>query len=497
MQKLSRGESVYERKPLCQRIIYAFSGLCLISAVLFFASNWFPNITKWAMQVPCILSILRLFMAFGKLWELKAVAAVISMVGVTGVAFAWLVSAADREVLGVPIGVLIKWAYPGTYIFYLCCFLPQVFISVYASNAGMQVASPVAALGVLISAAYLLWVCYMILLNAGEREKIVYAYYKATLKECFSKEEDSLQNASSIVQKTAQCAHEQLVREHRLHGKDTLGIWLDAAKHIFGPPDTSPSGCEERGLELHRFFMDGDEHAEITAVFMMEDCWYTLLQGTGSASKRKLAIQEILLNIDQEGSKQPEELMVIAGLIFAIYDLYRDKNYPLFDAWHEFQNLFSPANIQANQHSLSKALRQNLILGFAMSLVVQTLWEERSPQMDTILQDISTVCEPNQCLMRQELELIQETVGSVSPEELLTKSLQRACENNEEGNLELLLWYVEWGTNLKRPEFNGFAYLERLEKAFLFTDKNVPSHSIYEIGNMYYRELLIFTLLNG
>lgn len=83
----------------------------------------------------------------------------------------------------------------------------------------------------------------------------------------------------------------------------------------------------------------------------------------------------------------------------------------------------------------------------------------------------------------------QSTVLSIGEDVLRSESVNlMRGKDSEAAALERLLWYMEWGSNLRRPAFNGLDYNDRLKKAF---QQEGGSYSLYEVGNMYYRGILL------
>lgn len=464
--------------------------------------------------------LLALMEAIGGLWKLQALTALVGAVGVTGVAFAWLVAAADREVLGLPIGTLIRFAYPGTYGFYFCGFLPQTAFSLYAGNTGWQTPATLSAMGVLLAASHLLRVCYTVLLNSRQREQVIYDYYGARLDEAVLVEDGSLQKLDAVLQATALSAREQLLREYRFRGQETLELWRRGAAYAADLWEE----VTDREQTLPDSFQDGREHPEITAVFLMENCWQTLLRDVESLSRRKLAIQEVLLELSRRDesaataqrsapetapgnrTRSPAELAVLAGLVLAVADLHKGKDEPLRSAWEELDLLFSGAGAPANTHGLSPGLRRDLRIAFGMLLAVHFLWGAGVPT--GVLRRVGQDLEAYETLLKEEEKIflgdLEESPSTDAqnpavPDDsrtplrnMMKKSLSRALADSRDGNLELLLWYVEWAANLRRdPRYDALHYQIRVKAAFLPGSGGNVDSSPYPDGDLCYRALLL------
>ena len=148
-----------------------------------------------------------------------------TLVGLTGSA-AWLVSASDRKVLGVPIGQLLRWAYPSAVPGYFVLFLPTILLGALSANSGARAATTLALLSALLQFFCLMYINFRLLLSADRREHIVYAYYMDRLTAC--PVNDKKFSTPGILHMTAECARLLLTEEMRINSAETLELWHQA-----------------------------------------------------------------------------------------------------------------------------------------------------------------------------------------------------------------------------------------------------------------------------
>lgn len=467
-------------KLLPQACWPALRGALALSAALtiaFCRLPWLPDLVE----------------TMGTLWEIKALTSLVSAVGMTGVAFAWLVSAADREVLGVPIGRLIHFAYPGTYGFYCCVFLPQTALGIYAGNIGWSAAAVLSAMGVLLAVAHLLRVCYAILLNSEGREKLIYDYYDDQVRKVSLEGSGSLGKIAVALQATALCAREQLLREYRFRGRELLRMWCWSAQSV---APVRGQTTDIRKETLRNAFQNGTAHPEITAVLLMETCWQALLRDSKELAQRRLAIQEILLDMDckEEQTKTPAELAVLAGLVLALVELHRGENAPLQDTWVELDLLLGAAGVPGDSGGLPLPLCRDLRIAFGMVLAVHILQGDPAVPVDALHRIKKEVMTYPLLLKTEERFIFQsnwvKTVADLK--NIIDESGACVLENSREGNLELLLWYVEWATKLKsEPSYDTLQYQSQVMKVFLLRTDGRILYSPYQVRNLCYRASLL------
>ena len=479
-------------------VLYLLSGFFFVLSLIFILLQFSPLFANLVTCNSALAFVVEFLTNVGSKLNVVGITAAVGLLGVTGVAFAWLVAATDREVFGVPIGDLIDYQFPKTYTFYLFFFLPQLFLAIYAGNAKMTQVAFFSSIGVLLAAIHLLRVCYFILLNRNKRESIVYDYYASKLRIAIC-QPNSLHQVSSIVERTAMCAHEQLMVVHYLHGEDTATMWIDAVKCLFSMSQEGGDNYEAVASKRYHFFREGLEHDELAAVLLMEDCWYVLLQGTEIASRRKLAIHSILESIDTKPYKKPEEIAVIAGLVLALYDIYGVGDTPFLAAWKEVDQLFRPIKTQSYSRGLSPILYSQIRLAFGMLLASHILFSSQETNYDnaqnrSLLRTITNELENFDILTLREQLLLTKEFQIDTGLSLLLESQQFVYECSKEGNLELLLWYIEWSAIIKNPDYDESKYLEIVKKGFLGDSVTDAKFSPYHPDNMYYRALLLLTL---
>lgn len=107
-----------------------------------------------------------------------ALTAIISTIGVSAIAIAWLIGVTGQTVCGERIGVLVKWAYPWFFYFYFVIFLLTLFVGIYTGKLGAQrFPTLTAAIGLITGAVFIGRVCYVFVINFKARERIAYTYY--------------------------------------------------------------------------------------------------------------------------------------------------------------------------------------------------------------------------------------------------------------------------------------------------------------------------------
>lgn len=124
-------------------------------------------------------------------WSCSAIAKVGQTVGLTGLAFAWLISSASHEILGISMRELVKWAYPETYFCYFITYLPMLIMMIYVGNVEdkfcnnavtMLPAVSVSfftSMGALVLLFYTLRISYVLLLSPEKRRHIILGFYIA------------------------------------------------------------------------------------------------------------------------------------------------------------------------------------------------------------------------------------------------------------------------------------------------------------------------------
>ena len=105
-------------------------------------------------------------------------AAVVSLVGLPGVVFAWLISHTEDRVCGVRMSSLIDWAYPNFFSLYFVHFIALSIIAVFAGNVGLFWPTIYAFCGVLIALGVICRVCYQFVVRSDLRENLAFEYYE-------------------------------------------------------------------------------------------------------------------------------------------------------------------------------------------------------------------------------------------------------------------------------------------------------------------------------
>lgn len=162
-------------------VVFLLELVCLVLSVLAF----FFFFTK--MPLPDNFIIFSWLKPLEKIWSCAGMAKVGQTVGLTGIAFAWLISSAGQEIANVSMRELVKWAYPETYFCYFYTYFPMLIMLIYTGtvedsteqSSSAVCASFFASVGALALLAYTLRVSYVLLLSPEKRRHIVLGFYIA------------------------------------------------------------------------------------------------------------------------------------------------------------------------------------------------------------------------------------------------------------------------------------------------------------------------------
>lgn len=168
---------------LVGNFVFVLELVCFVlsmSAFVFF-------FTKTPLPDDCI--IFSWLKPLAGVWSCSGMAKVGQTVGLTGIAFAWLISSASQEIAGVSMRELVKWAYPETYFCYFCTYFPMLIMLIYTGSVeesqpfSAVCTSFFASVGAMALLAYTLRISYVLLLSHEERRHIVLGFYIAKTAE--------------------------------------------------------------------------------------------------------------------------------------------------------------------------------------------------------------------------------------------------------------------------------------------------------------------------
>lgn len=252
-----------------------------------------------------------------------------TLVGLTGSA-AWLVSASDRKVLGVPIGQLLRWAYPYALPGYFFLFLPTVLLGALAANSRARAATTLALVSVILQFFCLMHINSRLLLSADRREHIVYAYYMDRLILC--PVNDKKFSTPGILHMTAECARLLLTEELRINSAETLELWHQAIYKLLchdwdrdREAPSSPRKSLENRIDVVTWLRVREQRGEDAPCWLLKasDAWCILLRAPLSPTQKESAAQKLLYRMARK--KDPDYLTymaLLAGLVLALFRLH-------------------------------------------------------------------------------------------------------------------------------------------------------------------------------
>lgn len=252
-----------------------------------------------------------------------------TLVGLTGSA-AWLVSASDRKVLGVPIGQLLRWAYPSAVPGYFALFLPTILLGALSANSGARAATTLALVSALLQFFCLMYINFRLLLSADRREHIVYAYYMDRLTAC--PVNDKKFSTPGILHMTAECARLLLTEEMRINSAETLELWHQAIYKLLchdwnrdmEKKNHPPASLENRA-DVVGWLQAREQRGEEAPCWLLKasDAWCILLRAPLSSTQKESAVQKLLYRMAHK--KDPDYftyMALLAGLVLALFRLH-------------------------------------------------------------------------------------------------------------------------------------------------------------------------------
>lgn len=166
-----------------------------------------------------------------KVFQPEAMAAVVTLVGLPGAAFAVLISRLEDRVCGVRMSDLIEDSYHHFFQLYFFVFMVLSISAVLLGEAGVFF-WPVfyAFLGVLITFICLCWVCYVFLIRSDLQEQLALNYYRKQFEKGRAAKGVGQQDDSALrqlFQNTAEYARSLLLQGHRNRLQEIAQLWLD------------------------------------------------------------------------------------------------------------------------------------------------------------------------------------------------------------------------------------------------------------------------------
>ena len=303
---------------------------------------------------------------FCNLWDVKALSSVIRVLGVSGVAFAWLVSAADKEILGVPIRDVLQWLANKIYLFYFFCYIPSLVIGVYAGDSGkttqLHVAAVFSSLGVVVVSAYLMWLCYALLLHSNMRQRMIFLFYRDQLHACAGepgKCDPNLKQMELWLLRSVKYYRAVLEDKYQEEGKNMCGLWLVAAATF-----------HKTGQELLNLYYSCQDCPFLDGIEMIEHAWASLLSGEITDIKKKVIVDRILGSMcnDQE-NEQKGYIILLVGLVSALFHLHEADENNLSGAMEELERIL-------NIKGLPQPVAADLARAFGMRLALCSQFKE-------------------------------------------------------------------------------------------------------------------------
>ena len=313
---------IYEEGYPVRLAVYAIGIACGVLSLLLLLDQFQPiDAVLYGIRtsLPPLDWAVRVGGWFCGLWDANALASVIRLLGVSGVAFAWLVSAADKEILGIPIRDLLQWMAGRIFQFYFFCFIPLLVIGVYAGDSDktiqLRAAAVFASIGVMVVSAYLMWLCYALLLHAGTRQKLIVCFYRDQLRACIAKSEDQIgvdmERMELWLMRSIKYYRAALEEKYQEESENICSLWLEAA-----------SSFHKTGQELLELYYDCQDCPFLDGVEMIEHAWLALLDGGITDIRKEVVIKGILTSacIDCE-KEQKGYSVLLTGLVMALFHM--------------------------------------------------------------------------------------------------------------------------------------------------------------------------------
>lgn len=483
-----------------QRMCYGISILCLclsvwcVLALLPPFSGWMPGVMDFLRKYRLLRFLSNLSVAAGIFFQNGSLEAVVRLIGLTAT-IAWLITAADRKILGVPIGRLIDWAYPGTISCYTRCFIPLVLLGVYTGNRFPEAACYATA-GTLLLYTHFMHICVVMLLSPDVRERVVYSFYmdrlrnpplcpstkfrwrlfawitaeleQHSIKISFlqkftapSQQVDPTYLPSAILHRVVECARCLMEDEHHMNSEPTFKIWVEAIKRISGGFQLDSN----RLRELVSSEISGLPEDELKGLLLSQEAWSVLLRDPMSHAKRKQTVRRLLVRLyKQEGDCGTPALQafILGGLVLALCRLFpADKGLkcltdicgPLKPLDGEESSGFSPAD--QISYELTGFQQRMLLWTYSYGLLLmnklggeeqKNTW--RNYRTVFMLLEQEVILPPSLDTGMDDSYMDEDVVAAATNEKFdcFGKMLKKPVQSDKLWVwLEFLFWYVEWG----------------------------------------------------
>ena len=263
------------------RVFYIISELSFIFSVISLALSFFPSWYGAAFLESFFLPY----------FQPDAMAAVVSLVGLPGAVFTWLISRIEDRICGVRMSQLINWVYPNFFVMYFSFFITLSVIAVFTGNVGLFWPSFYAFIGVIAVLVLLCMVCYQFVIRSDIQEKFALDYFDKILS---AKEYSDDEKCKNLL-KLSDYSKKLFTQEYQNAAFNTVRLWLNVFKeeHITNIEEISSAYFRDVTNEKVTLIL----HSEIFCA-----AWATLLPN-GLATSQNITILCSILDALDAASK--------------------------------------------------------------------------------------------------------------------------------------------------------------------------------------------------
>ena len=198
------------------RVFYIIAELSFVFSISSLALSFFPSWYGAAFLESFFLPLFRP----------DAMAAAVSLVGLPGAVFAWLISRIEDKICGIRISELINWVYPNFFVMYFSFFISLSVIAVLAGNEGLFWPSLHAFIGVLAVLVLLCIACYQFVIRSDIQEKFALDYFANVISSAGCLDDKKREN----LLKLSDYSKKLFNQEHQNAAVNTVHLWLKAFK---------------------------------------------------------------------------------------------------------------------------------------------------------------------------------------------------------------------------------------------------------------------------
>lgn len=347
-----------------------------------------------------------------KLYDPRAFALVSQLLGLTVTAFTWLVSATDTRVRDISVGELVNWAYPKIYRYYFVYFLVSVSINIYIGNANSitifwlpWAASACSGITATVITAYLMRLCYVLLLNTNLRRHVVYSYYRENLENALCRlsgymtaaqwentQSEVMEDALQWIVRSAKSAAARLDQEHETDF-EALGLMCSiTAKCLTGGVSESPVGQEHYMClvayhnRLFRSYLQSrpvQNGAFLDSVHMVEQVCGYLRRDIQDKGQRYIFFSRFLEQLDRSSANSLSNAALIAGFLRGIL-FYSEAG--LEEGVQEMICFIDYLNLHRSRFPDAERLIRDLIWGTGMHLMLHNSFLEEPDRVSNTSQ---------------------------------------------------------------------------------------------------------------